>query len=169
MGLGFKPRSFWLQSSWSRLVQCLLCLWIVDRLKPGSFLPAWEGGKGLAQLYPPDPFSCPHEGAALRMASSRALNQQWRGSSAGFTRSQTMLREDSAAGPGKFQNLSKSHLGRVLDPELLSHGILMPKTLEASLGVCTLGPCRTRVRPGLPGSLRPELGRGLQHAPSTLP
>lgn len=109
------------------------CLWLIDRLKPEFFLPAWEGGKGPAQLHPPDPFSCPHAGAALRMASSRALSQQWRGSSAGFSRSQSVFTEDLAAGPGRFQNLSKNHLGRVLDPELLSHGILVPKTLEASL------------------------------------
>ncbi|KAK1340416.1 hypothetical protein QTO34_018985 [Cnephaeus nilssonii] len=58
------------------------------------------------RLYLPTVVAYPSSGAALRMASSRALNQQWRGSSAGFTRSQTMLREDLAAGPGKFQNLN---------------------------------------------------------------
>ncbi|XP_011935729.1 PREDICTED: von Willebrand factor A domain-containing protein 5B1 isoform X4 [Cercocebus atys] len=36
-------------------------------------------------------------GAALRMLSSRALAQQWRGTSSGFGRPQTMLGEDSAA------------------------------------------------------------------------
>ena len=61
------------------------------------------------------------------MVSSRLLTQQWRGSSVGFGRSQTTLREDSAAGHGKFQNLSKGHLGRVLEPELLSHGFLVSK------------------------------------------
>uniref|UniRef100_A0A8D1P6R1 von Willebrand factor A domain containing 5B1 n=1 Tax=Sus scrofa TaxID=9823 RepID=A0A8D1P6R1_PIG len=44
--------------------------------------------------------------AASRMASSRVLTQQWRGTSAGFGRSQTMLGEDSAAEDGRFQNLN---------------------------------------------------------------
>ncbi|KAF5924691.1 hypothetical protein HPG69_004563 [Diceros bicornis minor] len=43
-------------------------------------------------------------GAALRMVSSRVLTRQWRGTSAGFRRSQTLLGEASAAGDGKFQN-----------------------------------------------------------------
>uniref|UniRef100_G1R8W0 von Willebrand factor A domain containing 5B1 n=1 Tax=Nomascus leucogenys TaxID=61853 RepID=G1R8W0_NOMLE len=44
--------------------------------------------------------------AAPRMLSSRALAQQWRGTSSGFGRPQTMLGEDSAPGNGKFQALN---------------------------------------------------------------
>ncbi|XP_045046315.2 von Willebrand factor A domain-containing protein 5B1 [Desmodus rotundus] len=55
--------------------------------------------------YLPTVVAYPSSGAALRMVSSRLLTQQWRGSSVGFGRSQTTLREDSAAGHGKFQNL----------------------------------------------------------------
>ncbi|XP_021524048.2 von Willebrand factor A domain-containing protein 5B1 isoform X3 [Aotus nancymaae] len=40
------------------------------------------------------------------MVSSRTLIQQWRGTSSGFRRSQTMLGKDSAAGDGKFQTLN---------------------------------------------------------------
>ncbi|XP_070260343.1 von Willebrand factor A domain-containing protein 5B1 [Myotis yumanensis] len=58
------------------------------------------------RLYLPTVVAYPSSGAALRMASSRALNQQWRGSSAGFSRSQSVFTEDSAAGPGRFQNLN---------------------------------------------------------------
>nr|KAF6380898.1 von Willebrand factor A domain containing 5B1 [Myotis myotis] len=52
------------------------------------------------------------------MASSRALNQQWRGSSAGFSRSQSVFTEDSAAGPGRFQNLRSNRVdqGKALPP-----------------------------------------------------
>ncbi|KAB1269053.1 von Willebrand factor A domain-containing protein 5B1 [Camelus dromedarius] len=56
--------------------------------------------------YLPTVVSYPNSGAALQMASSRVLTRQWRGTSAGFRRSQTTLREDSAAGDGKFQNLN---------------------------------------------------------------
>ncbi|XP_074233921.1 von Willebrand factor A domain-containing protein 5B1 [Camelus bactrianus] len=48
--------------------------------------------------YLPTVVSYPNSGAALQMASSRVLTRQWRGTSAGFRRSQTTLREDSAAG-----------------------------------------------------------------------
>lgn len=67
------------------------------------------------------------------MVSSRVLSQEWRGSCTGFRRSRATLREDSAARPGKFQNLSKSHLGHVLEPELLSDGVLVSETPGASL------------------------------------
>nr|KAF6384140.1 von Willebrand factor A domain containing 5B1 [Pipistrellus kuhlii] len=51
------------------------------------------------RLYLPTVVAYPSSGAALRMANSRALSQQqWRGSPAGFSRSQSMLKEDSAAG-----------------------------------------------------------------------
>nr|XP_031539609.1 von Willebrand factor A domain-containing protein 5B1 [Vicugna pacos] len=56
--------------------------------------------------YLPTVVSYPNSGAALQMASSRVLTRQWRGTSAGFRWSQTTLREDSAAGDGKFQNLN---------------------------------------------------------------
>uniref|UniRef100_A0A8D0UK63 VWFA domain-containing protein n=1 Tax=Sus scrofa TaxID=9823 RepID=A0A8D0UK63_PIG len=56
--------------------------------------------------YLPTVVGYPNSGAASRMASSRVLTQQWRGTSAGFGRSQTMLGEDSAAEDGRFQNLS---------------------------------------------------------------
>uniref|UniRef100_G3TCW3 von Willebrand factor A domain containing 5B1 n=1 Tax=Loxodonta africana TaxID=9785 RepID=G3TCW3_LOXAF len=41
-----------------------------------------------------------------KMASSRTLTRQLRGTSASFARSQTMLGEESAPGDGKFQNLN---------------------------------------------------------------
>uniref|UniRef100_A0A0D9S8C7 von Willebrand factor A domain containing 5B1 n=1 Tax=Chlorocebus sabaeus TaxID=60711 RepID=A0A0D9S8C7_CHLSB len=56
--------------------------------------------------YLPTVVEYPNSGAALRMLSSRALAQQWRGTSSGFGRPQTMLGEDSAAGDGKFQALN---------------------------------------------------------------
>uniref|UniRef100_A0A8D0ML32 VWFA domain-containing protein n=1 Tax=Sus scrofa TaxID=9823 RepID=A0A8D0ML32_PIG len=59
--------------------------------------------------YLPTVVGYPNSGAASRMASSRVLTQQWRGTSAGFGRSQTMLGEDSAAEDGRFQNLSPLH------------------------------------------------------------
>lgn len=99
---------------------------MTDRSQNHSCQP-WGEGKGWAQLDPADPVSYPPEGAASRMGGSRVLTQQWRGSSAAFGRSQTMLSDDLAAGHGKFQNLSKSHLGCVLEPELLSHGFLVSK------------------------------------------
>ncbi|XP_030871426.3 von Willebrand factor A domain-containing protein 5B1 [Gorilla gorilla gorilla] len=48
--------------------------------------------------YLPTVVEYPNSGAALRMLSSRALAQQWRGTSSGFGRPQTMLGEDSAPG-----------------------------------------------------------------------
>ncbi|CAO2589676.1 von Willebrand factor A domain-containing protein 5B1 [Lemmus lemmus] len=45
-----------------------------------------------------------------KMVSFRNLTRQWKGSSSGFGRSQTMLREHaSAAGDSKFQTLGKCH------------------------------------------------------------
>ncbi|KAK2499863.1 hypothetical protein MC885_020433, partial [Smutsia gigantea] len=65
--------------------------------------------------YLPTVVGYPNSGA-FRMASSQVLTRQWRSTSAGFGRSQTMLREDLAAGDGVFPNLSKSRLGRVPKP-----------------------------------------------------
>ncbi|XP_054396409.1 von Willebrand factor A domain-containing protein 5B1 isoform X3 [Pongo abelii] len=48
--------------------------------------------------YLPTMVEYPNSGAALRMLSSRALAQQWRGTSSGFGRPQTMLGEDSVPG-----------------------------------------------------------------------
>ncbi|XP_011538993.1 von Willebrand factor A domain-containing protein 5B1 isoform X4 [Homo sapiens] len=48
--------------------------------------------------YLPTVVEYPNSGAALRMLGSRALAQQWRGTSSGFGRPQTMLGEDSAPG-----------------------------------------------------------------------
>ncbi|PNJ27212.1 VWA5B1 isoform 7, partial [Pongo abelii] len=50
--------------------------------------------------YLPTMVEYPNSGAALRMLSSRALAQQWRGTSSGFGRPQTMLGEDSVPGNG---------------------------------------------------------------------
>ncbi|XP_053516173.1 von Willebrand factor A domain-containing protein 5B1 isoform X1 [Artibeus jamaicensis] len=50
--------------------------------------------------YLPTVVAYPSSSAASRMVSSRVLTQQWRGSSGAFGRSQTMLREDLAAGLG---------------------------------------------------------------------
>ncbi|KAI5946893.1 von Willebrand factor A domain-containing protein 5B1 [Manis javanica] len=55
--------------------------------------------------YLPTVVGYPNSGA-FRMASSQVLTRQWRSTSAGFGRSQTMPREDSAAGDGVFHNLS---------------------------------------------------------------
>ncbi|KAM7098903.1 von Willebrand factor A domain-containing protein 5B1 [Molossus nigricans] len=54
--------------------------------------------------YLPTVVAYPSSGAALRVASSRVLSQEWRGSGPGPRRSRTMLGEDSAARPGKFQS-----------------------------------------------------------------
>uniref|UniRef100_A0A8W4F833 von Willebrand factor A domain containing 5B1 n=1 Tax=Sus scrofa TaxID=9823 RepID=A0A8W4F833_PIG len=59
--------------------------------------------------YLPTVVGYPNSGKAG--AHSRVLTQQWRGTSAGFGRSQTMLGEDSAAEDGRFQNLSKKPPG----------------------------------------------------------
>ncbi|XP_057561499.1 von Willebrand factor A domain-containing protein 5B1 [Hippopotamus amphibius kiboko] len=48
--------------------------------------------------YLPTVVGYPNSGAALRMVSSRVLTRQWRGTSVGFGRSQTILGEDSATG-----------------------------------------------------------------------
>ncbi|KAF0875570.1 VW5B1 protein, partial [Crocuta crocuta] len=56
--------------------------------------------------YLPTVVGYPNSGAAWRMVSSQVLTRQWRGTSAGFGRSQTLLGEGSAAGDGKFQNLN---------------------------------------------------------------
>uniref|UniRef100_A0A8C9J8J4 von Willebrand factor A domain containing 5B1 n=1 Tax=Panthera tigris altaica TaxID=74533 RepID=A0A8C9J8J4_PANTA len=67
--------------------------------------------------YLPTVVGYPNSGAAWRMVSSQVLTRQWRGTSAGFRRSQTLLGDYSAAaGDGKFQNLSKSCLRRALKP-----------------------------------------------------
>ncbi|XP_032719518.1 von Willebrand factor A domain-containing protein 5B1 [Lontra canadensis] len=56
--------------------------------------------------YLPTVVGYPNSGAAWRMVNSQVLTRQRRGPAAGFGRSQTLLGEDSAAGDGKFQNLS---------------------------------------------------------------
>ncbi|XP_029803188.1 von Willebrand factor A domain-containing protein 5B1 isoform X2 [Suricata suricatta] len=56
--------------------------------------------------YLPTVVGYPNSGAAWRMVSSQVLTRQWRGASAGFRRSQTLLGENSAAGDGKLQNLN---------------------------------------------------------------
>ncbi|XP_027626467.1 von Willebrand factor A domain-containing protein 5B1, partial [Tupaia chinensis] len=56
--------------------------------------------------YLPTVVEYPNSGAALRTLSSRALARQWRSPPAGFRRSQTILREGSAAGDGKCQTLN---------------------------------------------------------------
>uniref|UniRef100_A0ABI7YU01 von Willebrand factor A domain containing 5B1 n=1 Tax=Felis catus TaxID=9685 RepID=A0ABI7YU01_FELCA len=48
--------------------------------------------------YLPTVVGYPNSGAAWRMVSSQVLTRQWRGTSAGFRRSQTLLGEYSAAG-----------------------------------------------------------------------
>uniref|UniRef100_A0A8D2AKX5 von Willebrand factor A domain containing 5B1 n=1 Tax=Sciurus vulgaris TaxID=55149 RepID=A0A8D2AKX5_SCIVU len=59
--------------------------------------------------------------APLRMISSRSLSRPWRGTSTGLGPSQATLREDSAAGDGKFQTLTMEEnppvpLGEILCP-----------------------------------------------------
>lgn len=108
------------------------CLWIIERLKPESFLPALGERQRTGTSVPNHPLPLVFcEGAALRMLSSRALAQQWRGTSSGFGRPQTMLGEDSAAGHGKFQALSKSHPGHFRKPgplRLLCSHVRGPRT-----------------------------------------
>ncbi|XP_047384434.1 von Willebrand factor A domain-containing protein 5B1 isoform X5 [Sciurus carolinensis] len=63
----------------------------------------------------------PNSGAPLRMISSRSLSRSWRGTSTGLGLSQVTLREDSAAGDGKFQTLTMEEnppvpLGEILCP-----------------------------------------------------
>lgn len=108
------------------------CLRIIERLKPESFLPALGERQRTGTFVPNHPLPLVfREGAALRMLSSRALAQQWRGTSSGFGRPQTMLGEDSAAGDGKFQALSKSHPGHFRKPgplRLLCSHVRGPRT-----------------------------------------
>lgn len=92
------------------------------------------------------------------MASSRVLTQQWRGTSAGFGRSQTMLGEDSAAEDGRFQNLSKKPPGVCSEawaPESLRSHVRGP---QRPLPDFHSGPYGARTRPGFLNSLRPEIG-----------
>uniref|UniRef100_A0A8C0K826 von Willebrand factor A domain containing 5B1 n=1 Tax=Canis lupus dingo TaxID=286419 RepID=A0A8C0K826_CANLU len=65
--------------------------------------------------------------------SGKVLTRQWRGPAAGFGPSQTLLGEDSAAGDGRFQNLCKSCLGRVLKlgPRLVSKAPWKPGSESA--------------------------------------
>nr|XP_012643125.1 von Willebrand factor A domain-containing protein 5B1 isoform X4 [Microcebus murinus] len=56
--------------------------------------------------YLPTVVEYPNSGVALRMVNTRALTRQWRDTSAGLGRTQITLREDSAAGDGKFQTLN---------------------------------------------------------------
>lgn len=88
------------------------------------------------------------------MVNSQVLTRQRRGPAAGFGRSQTLLGEDSAAGDGKFQNLSKSCLMCVLCLSL--GGTLVSKAPRSqaprsqALSLRSGSPCRAQVRPGLP-------------------
>ncbi|XP_077007135.1 von Willebrand factor A domain-containing protein 5B1 isoform X2 [Tamandua tetradactyla] len=72
--------------------------------------------------YLPTVVEYPNSGAASRMSSYRLLARQLRGSSANFGRSQTMLGEDSAAGDGKYQNLSMGERPTGPVSEALSSG-----------------------------------------------
>ncbi|KAF6346013.1 von Willebrand factor A domain containing 5B1 [Rhinolophus ferrumequinum] len=83
--------------------------------------------------YLPTVVAYPNSGAALRMVSSRVLTRQWRGPSAGFGQSQTMLREDSAAGDGKFQNLNVKESPTALSTETVSPGYKMYAASEGPL------------------------------------
>uniref|UniRef100_A0A2K6G8D2 von Willebrand factor A domain containing 5B1 n=1 Tax=Propithecus coquereli TaxID=379532 RepID=A0A2K6G8D2_PROCO len=87
--------------------------------------------------YLPTVVEYPNSGAALRMISSRVLTRQWRDASAGFGRSQTTLREDSAAGDGKFQTLSKSPCSVAWAP-----GVVAPSYPLRSLATNTLSPTK---------------------------
>ncbi|XP_019522195.1 PREDICTED: von Willebrand factor A domain-containing protein 5B1 [Hipposideros armiger] len=70
--------------------------------------------------YLPTVVAYPNSGAALRMVSSRVLTRQWKGASAGFGQSQTVLGEDSAAGDGKFQNLNVAESPSAFSGETMS-------------------------------------------------
>ncbi|XP_008588820.1 PREDICTED: von Willebrand factor A domain-containing protein 5B1 [Galeopterus variegatus] len=69
--------------------------------------------------YLPTVVEYPNSGAALRMASSRVLSRQWRDTSVGFRRPQTVLREDSAAGDGPPHSLTTNTLSSVKSSETL--------------------------------------------------
>ncbi|XP_075418708.1 von Willebrand factor A domain-containing protein 5B1 [Tenrec ecaudatus] len=56
--------------------------------------------------YLPTVVEYPNSGAAYRMSSSRTLSRHLRDASASFGQPQMMFSEESAAGDGKFQNLS---------------------------------------------------------------
>lgn len=83
------------------------------------------------------------------MLSSRVLTRQWKGASAGFGRSQATLKEDSAAGDGKFHVPSKSHLRRMQSMGPGSHPALIFNTGETLLGLRSGCMGRARARPGL--------------------
>ncbi|XP_055117739.1 von Willebrand factor A domain-containing protein 5B1 isoform X2 [Symphalangus syndactylus] len=71
--------------------------------------------------YLPTVVEYPNSGAAPRMLSSRALAQQWRGTSSGFGRPQTMLGEDSA--PGNDMEASPTALfSEPMSPSREKHG-----------------------------------------------
>lgn len=94
------------------------CLRLIGRQESHSFIADGIGkGQEPTGSHPPDPLSflLLHEGAML---SFRNLTRQWKGSSGGFGRPQTMLREhSSAAGDSKFQTLGKRHLMVAQKPE----------------------------------------------------
>ncbi|XP_012514714.1 PREDICTED: von Willebrand factor A domain-containing protein 5B1 [Propithecus coquereli] len=69
--------------------------------------------------YLPTVVEYPNSGAALRMISSRVLTRQWRDASAGFGRSQTTLREDSAAGDDPLRSLATNTLSPTKASETL--------------------------------------------------
>ncbi|XP_055117741.1 von Willebrand factor A domain-containing protein 5B1 isoform X3 [Symphalangus syndactylus] len=69
--------------------------------------------------YLPTVVEYPNSGAAPRMLSSRALAQQWRGTSSGFGRPQTMLGEDSAPGNGPLRSPATNTLSSMKASENL--------------------------------------------------
>ncbi|XP_004592463.2 von Willebrand factor A domain-containing protein 5B1 [Ochotona princeps] len=83
--------------------------------------------------YLPTVVEYPNAGVGLRMLSSRVLTRQWKGASAGFGRSQTTLREDSAAGDGKFHVPSREESPGVTIREMLSPSREKHMALEGSV------------------------------------
>ncbi|XP_040612208.1 von Willebrand factor A domain-containing protein 5B1 isoform X2 [Mesocricetus auratus] len=90
--------------------------------------------------YLPTVVKYPNSGAMLQMMSFRNLTRQWRGSSAGLGKSQTMLREhSSAAGDSKFQTLAlgespASTFNKILSPAHEKHAAAegLPHNLSTS-------------------------------------
>ncbi|EQB78647.1 von Willebrand factor A domain-containing protein 5B1 [Camelus ferus] len=118
--------------------------------------------------YLPTVVSYPNSGAALQMASSRVLTRQWRGTSAGFRRSQTTLREDSAAGDGKFQNLNVEESSTAPFSETASPGHEKYTPSEGPRFVCKyrLNLNKSRL---LTRAARGFLGKPLTKVPESVP
>ncbi|KAM5248203.1 von Willebrand factor A domain-containing protein 5B1 isoform 2-T2 [Ctenodactylus gundi] len=83
--------------------------------------------------YLPTVVEYPNSGVSLRMVSFRVLTRQWRGTSAAFGRSQTVLREDAVAGDGKYQTAATEESPTVLFSETLSPGREKHAALEGPL------------------------------------